>query len=105
MTRSIKLGLLALCAAAATIWLLPAASLGSGVDLRKVDNGLRDATQRLGSAVQQTVAPVNQALRATTTKAKATLDRTKRATGDAAARVTATDPLRQPPVRSEERRV
>jgi LPXTG-motif cell wall-anchored protein len=97
MTRFIKLGLLALCAAAVTIWLLPAASLGSGLNLHRVDSVLRDATQQLGSAVQQTVAPVRQTVRSTTDKTKAALAEAKRSAARATARATTADPLRDPP--------
>ncbi len=97
MTRFIRLGLLALCAAAVTIWLLPAASLGSGLNLQRVDSVLRDATQQLGNAVQQTVAPVRETVRSTTDKTKAALAGAKRSAAEATARATTTDPLRDPP--------
>jgi LPXTG-motif cell wall-anchored protein len=83
------------------IWLLPAASLG-----RSVDGALKSATQQLGESVDQTVAPVQRSLRATTEKTKAALDKTKAALERAkreaarkaaAARVASTDPSRQPP--------
>ncbi|CAA9528387.1 MAG: hypothetical protein AVDCRST_MAG67-4259 [uncultured Solirubrobacteraceae bacterium] len=93
MSRSAYVGLTALVCAAATIWLLPSASLGRGAELERIDKALTDTTQRLGAAVEQTVAPVSSALQATTAKTKAALDPTKRAT-----RATATDPARQPPL-------
>ncbi|MGH2941672.1 MAG: hypothetical protein ACRDLN_02690 [Solirubrobacteraceae bacterium] len=48
--------------------------------------------------MQQTVAPVNEALRATKNKTKAALARTNRATSNAVSRATTTDPLREPPL-------
>ena len=97
MTRFIRLGLLALCAAAVTIWLLPAASLGRGLDLQRVDSVLRNATQQLGSAVQQTIAPVGETVRSATDKTKAELARAKGAAAEATARAVTSDPLRDPP--------
>ena len=102
MTRFTKVGLFALVAAAATIWLLPSASVGSGVDLSRAEADLRAATQRLGSAVQQAVAPVAEGLRETRDKTKAGLSKTKssatKASEAAKTRATATDPPRQPPL-------
>jgi len=103
MTRCVKPGLLALAVGALMIWLLPAVSLGSGVD-----GALKGATQQLGESVGQTVAPVQRSLRAATEKTKAALDKTKaaleRARREAAqkaaaagTRATAADPSRQPP--------
>jgi LPXTG-motif cell wall-anchored protein len=86
------------------IWLLPAASLGSGAN-----DALKSTTQQLGESVGQTVAPVQRSLRATTEKTKAALDRTKaalerarreaakRAAAAAGTRVASPDPTRQPP--------
>jgi LPXTG-motif cell wall-anchored protein len=85
------------------IWLLPAASLGRGVD-----GALKSATEQLGESVGQTVAPVQRSLRATTQKTKAALDKTraaleraKREAAEKAAaagtRVASPDPSRQPP--------
>lgn len=102
MTRLTKVGLFALVAAAATIWLLPSASVGSGADLSRAEAELRAATQRLGSAVQQAVAPVAAGLRETRDSTKAALSKTKssatKASEAAKTRATATDPPRQPPL-------
>lgn len=98
MTRSTKLGLLALIAAAATIWLLPSASVGREADLRKVEEGLKSATQRVGDSVEQAVAPTREKLQTTKSKTKAALDKSKRATQSAGTRQTATDPQTQPPL-------
>ena len=48
------LGLLSLVVAAAVIWVLPAASAGQG-GLEGADQKLREATQKLGATVQQTL--------------------------------------------------
>jgi hypothetical protein len=100
MTRCVKPGLLALVAGALMIWLMPAASLGRGVD-----SALKNATQQLGQSVTQTVAPVQASLRATTEKTKAMLEQARRAAAQRAAaaaaagtRATAADPSRQPPL-------
>jgi LPXTG-motif cell wall-anchored protein len=101
MTRRAYVGLTALICAAATIWLLPSASLGRETGLERVDRTLSDATARLGAAVEQAVAPVKSALRSTNAKTKAALQKTKQATskvGERATRATATDPARQPPL-------
>jgi len=92
--------LTALMCAAATIWLLPAASLGRDTGLERVDKELRDTTSRLGAAVEQAVAPAAAALQSTKAKTKAALQKTKQAAskaGERATRATATDPARQPP--------
>jgi LPXTG-motif cell wall-anchored protein len=77
------------------IWLLPAASLG-----RSVDSALKDATQKLGQSVAQTVAPVQESLRTTSAQTKAMLEKARRAAAEkaAATRATAADPSRQPPL-------
>ena len=101
MTRSAYVGLTALVCAAATIWLLPSASLGSEAELERVNSALKDTRERLGAAVEQAVAPVAGALQSTGAKTKAALQKTKRAAaqaGDRATRATATDPARQPPM-------
>ncbi|MFP5361216.1 MAG: LPXTG cell wall anchor domain-containing protein [Thermoleophilia bacterium] len=87
--------------AAATIWLLPAASSGRGADLQGVDNVLTSTTQKLGAAVQQAVAPTREALKSTGAKTKSALQQTKRSTakaGERATRATATDPATEPPM-------
>ncbi len=96
MTRSTRVGLLALVCAATTIWLLPSASLGRGIDLDGVDAALKHTTDRLAQAVQQTVAPASEALKTTAAKTRAELERIRRAE-QAATRATATDPATQPP--------
>ena len=102
MTRFTKVGLIALVAAAATIWLLPSASVGSGADLSRAEAELRAATQRLGSAVQETVAPVADGLKSTRDRTKSALSKAKRDAAKAGTaaktRATATDPPRQPPL-------
>ena len=97
MTRFTKVGLIALVAAAATIWLLPSASVGRSVDLERAEAELRAATQRLGSAVQEAVAPVREGLQATKQKTKTALSATK-SSATKSTRATATDPPRQPPL-------
>ena len=97
MTRSRYVGLTALMCAAATIWLLPSASLGRGVGLERVDGALTGTTERLGAAVAGALAPVSDALQSTNAKAKAALEKTKQA-GNRATRATTTDPARQPPL-------
>jgi LPXTG-motif cell wall-anchored protein len=98
MNRSTYLALIALASAAATIWLLPAASLGSGEQA----DPLKDATQRLAGALKQAVAPVSDALQSTATQTKSALQKTKSAVTQSAerakTRATATDPPRQPPL-------
>lgn len=96
MHRHSKLGLAALVVAAATIWLLPAMSLGKGLDPDGIDRSLKDSTQKLGAAVSQTLAPVDQALRETKKRTKAGLDKSsdKRANK----RVTSPNPAIQPPL-------
>ncbi len=96
MTRSMKLGLLSLIAAAATIWLLPAASLGGEADLKRVENDLRGATQGVGSAVDQAAAPVSGALRSTKKKTSRAVGATTRKS--ATTRQTTDDPARNPPL-------
>jgi len=81
--------------AAATIWLLPSASLGRGVGLERVDGALTGTTERLGAAVAGALAPVSDALQSTNAKAKAALEKTKQA-GNRATRATTADPARQP---------
>lgn len=102
MTRFTKVGLTALVAAAATIWLLPSASVGSGADLAGAEAELRAATQRLGSAVQEAVAPAAEGLRTTRDRTKSALAKAKsdaaKAGTAAKTRATATDPPRQPPL-------
>ena len=98
MTRFTKVGVLALIGAAATIWLLPSVSAGN-LDLERTNNELREATQRLGSAVQDAVAPASKGLRATRDKTKSGLSASKTKASEAAStRATATDPPRQPPL-------
>ncbi|HVF78108.1 MAG TPA: LPXTG cell wall anchor domain-containing protein [Solirubrobacteraceae bacterium] len=97
MRRSTYVGLTALLCAAATIWLLPSASLGKESELDRLDRALRGTTERLGAAVAEAVAPVSEALKSTNAKAKAALSQTKQA-ADRKSRATATDPARQPPV-------
>ena len=99
MTRSTTVGLTALLCAAATIWLLPSASLGRGDD--RVNSALAETTKKLGAAVDQAVAPVRGALQSTNAKTKASLEKARRAAAQArerATRATATDPARQPPL-------
>jgi LPXTG-motif cell wall-anchored protein len=99
MTRMAKAGLIALLCAAATIWLLPSASLGRGDDLDRVSDALRTTNERLAAGLEQAVAPV---LESTAAKTKAALQSTKRAAARAGnratTRATATDPARQPPL-------
>jgi LPXTG-motif cell wall-anchored protein len=98
MNRSTYLALIALASAAATIWLLPSASLGSG----EQTDPLKQTTQRLAGTLKQAVAPVSDALQATATQTKSTLQKTKSALTQSAqgakTRATATDPPRQPPL-------
>ena len=94
MNRKIHAGLAALLCAAATIWLLPSASLGREASL---DSTLRATTERLGSTLEQAVAPVSDALSGTAAKTKSTLQRTRGA-AERTTRATATDPARQPPL-------
>jgi LPXTG-motif cell wall-anchored protein len=101
MTRSAYVGMAALICAAATIWLLPAVSLGGEVDLERVDGALTGTTERLGAAVAKAVAPVSDALQSTNAKTKAALEKAKQAAArarDRATRAKATDPSRQPPM-------
>lgn len=102
MTARKKLGAFALVAAAAFICLLPAVSQGGKVDLRNLDQSLRQTTQQLGNKVDQSLdrtaealRKTDQALRRTTAKATANLKSTGR---DVKTRATATDPARQPPL-------
>ena len=101
MTRFTKAGLIALVAAAATIWLLPSASVGRSLDLERTQQELRAATQRLGTVVQQSTAPVASGLRSTKQKTKAALAATKSG-ATKSTRATATDPPRQPPMHGTE---
>jgi LPXTG-motif cell wall-anchored protein len=98
MNRSTYVALIALVSAAATIWLLPAASVGSGEQA----DPLKQAAQRLADKLKQTVAPVSEALQETNAKTKAALQKTKsaatRTAEKAKTRATATDPPRQPPM-------
>ena len=96
MTRFAKVGLLALVAAAATIWLLPSASIGRGAELDRLDKSLRDTTQRVGSGVDKLVDPVQQKLRSAGAKTKQALARSKRAA--ASTRQTTSEPLTHPPL-------
>lgn len=100
MSRSAYVGLTALICAAATIWLLPSASVGRGGELRGVA-ALTSSTERLGAAVEQAVAPASDALRSTAAKTRSGLQKSKHATAQAgarASRATAADPARQPPL-------
>jgi LPXTG-motif cell wall-anchored protein len=91
-----------LICAAATIWLLPSASLGEGGEANRLDGALKRTTQQLAAAVQQAVAPVTSGVQSTLAKTQADLEATRRALqrarARAAARATATDPARQPPL-------
>ena len=97
MTRFTKVGLIALVAAAATIWLLPSASVGRSLDLERAEAELRAASQRLGTALQEAVAPVSEGLRATKSRTQSALQARKSA-ATKSTRATATDPPRQPPL-------
>jgi len=98
-----KSGLVALVIAVGLIWTLPAASVGKGLDLRKTGEALRE----LGTVVQQTVSDTEAALRAARERTEAALRKTKRELAERqarlrqaghAARATASDPARQPPL-------
>ena len=93
-------GLFAILIAAAVMWVMPSASVGSTADLGKAGDALRDVTAGVGDAVQgtvdKTVAKTNEAVRRTRAKAGSAVDRAKQ--GKAATRATATDPKTQPPL-------
>jgi LPXTG-motif cell wall-anchored protein len=91
-----RVGLLAVVAAAAMIWAIPAASAGKTVDLRKTGEALRDVTAGVGAAVDKTLAKTDAALRKTRDKAAAAVDKTSKKRADT--RATATDPAKQPPM-------
>ncbi len=89
-----RLGLLAVVAAAAVIWAIPAASVGKPAALQEAERALRDVTSQLGSAVDETVAKTDEALRKTREKTAAALDKASRADK----RATTTEPTTQPPL-------
>ena len=87
-----RAGLLAMIAAAAVIWAIPAASAGKSVDLRETGQALRDVTAGVGSAVDKTLTKADQALDRT----NAALN--KKAGGKADKRATTSEPATQPPL-------
>ncbi|MDX6683725.1 MAG: hypothetical protein QOG94_3764 [Solirubrobacteraceae bacterium] len=96
-------GLLAIVIAAAVLWAIPTASSGKTVNLKQAGDALLQVTNRLGDAVDQTVAKTQEELRLARERAKAAAARAlaKKTQGTAAAaqqRATATDPATQPPV-------
>ena len=81
-----RVGLLAMIAAAAVIWAIPAASAGKSVDLRETGQALRDVTAGVGAAVDKTLTKADAAL----DKANAALN--KSAGGKADKRATTSEP-------------
>ncbi len=107
-----KLGLLAFVIGAAVIWALPAATLGQGGERKRADDVLREATQRLGASVQQTVNQTTGAVRqttrrsaenvrSTTKKVQGNLKTTAGQSGKQQTRAPAADPQVQPPLRGD----
>ncbi len=89
-------GLLAIVIAAAVLWALPTASSGKSGDLRKTGDALRQVTDGLAAAVDETVAKTAEELRQARERARALAAKTKQA--GAQKRATATDPATQPPL-------
>jgi LPXTG-motif cell wall-anchored protein len=99
MTARKKLGASALVAAVALICLLPAVSQSGGkVDLRNLNDALRQTTQKLGSTVDQSLDRTAAALRKTDQALRRTTDALKASDKRAKLRATATDPQKQPPL-------
>ena len=89
-----RLGLLAVTAAAAVIWAIPAASAGKPAALQKAGSSLRDTTSQLGSAVDETLAKTDEALRRAGGKTGSALNKGSRSDK----RATTTEPTTQPPL-------
>ncbi|MDX6679906.1 MAG: hypothetical protein QOE31_3958, partial [Solirubrobacteraceae bacterium] len=70
-------GLLAILIAAAMMWAIPTASSGKSVDLRKTGDALRQVTDGLVGAVDQTLTKTQDELRKARERAKAAAAKAK----------------------------